>query len=106
VKSAAANQPCLTYCCPKWQKSLETCPSPSGRRWRGALDEGSPPQASVNLCKSWSGLPSPGAPRHPLPVERAPTKKPEPASSLSSATYSSPSDWSFRLLQVEPHSVC
>src|SRR5262249_7021420 len=32
-------------------KALETCPSPFGRRWRDAPDEGSSPHGSVNLCK-------------------------------------------------------
>jgi hypothetical protein len=40
---------------------------PSGEGGAEAPDEGSPPHDSVNLYKSWSGLPSPGAARHPLP---------------------------------------
>ena len=48
----------------RWRRVL----LPPGEGRAAAPDEGSPPPRSVNLSKLWSGLPSPGAARHPLPV--------------------------------------
>jgi len=46
----------------------KACPSPSGRRWRGAPDEGSPPYDLVDLQNRGAGCPHPALARHPLPV--------------------------------------
>src|SRR5213075_2713193 len=54
-------------------------PSPIGRRWPKGPDEGSPPHDLRFFAESWSGLPSTGAARHPLPVGEGTREKKVPS---------------------------